>query len=233
MSRARIAALAVVLLALAAAGLALNRAKVSHESEERPRLLFLSSLPILFAEEFSLEGSNSPMLTKLQEEYQLVPIDVTDPASLAKARLLLMAQPRAQPPENLVALDHWVREGGHVLLLADPALEWPSAKAPSDVTRPPRMFADTGLLGHWGLRLDAPDQRGPVIGEIAGNAVSTTSVGTLSGRCKIEEGGLVARCRIGRGTAVVVSDADLLNLVDLPQSNGEAVMALLDSLVRK
>ena len=72
-----------------------------------------------------------------------------------------MAHPLAQTAENLVALDAWVRGGGRVLLLADPMLEWPSKRPLGDPLRPPPMFMDTGLLAHWGLRLDAPDERGP------------------------------------------------------------------------
>ena len=62
-----------------------------------------------------------------------------------------MAQPLAQPAEDLVALDDWVRGGGRVLLLADPMLEWPSKRPLGDPLRPPPMFMDTGLLAHWGL----------------------------------------------------------------------------------
>ena len=72
-----------------------------------------------------------------------------------------MAQPQAQPAEALVELDAWVRRGGRVLLLADPALEWPSERPLGDLLRPPAAFADTGLLGHWGLTLTPPEARGP------------------------------------------------------------------------
>ena len=72
-----------------------------------------------------------------------------------------MAQPLGQAPEDLFALDNWVRSGGRMLLLADPLLEWPSERPLGDPLRPPPTFVDTGLLGHWGLRLDAADQRGP------------------------------------------------------------------------
>ena len=95
----------------------------------------------------------------------------------------MMAQPRAQTAENLVALDDWVRRGGRLLLFADPMLEWPSDRALGDPTRPPAMFADTGLLAHWGLRLDAPDVRGPAKGRISGHDVLTVSPGALAGTC--------------------------------------------------
>ena len=120
-------------------------------------MLLLTSLPLLFGEDFSLQGGGSPVLKALQGRYRVLPISVTDNRELAKGRLLMMAQPPAQTAENLVALDGWVRHGGRVLLLADPMLEWPSKRALGDPLRPPPMFQDTGLLAHWGLRLDAPD----------------------------------------------------------------------------
>ena len=97
-----------------------------------------------------------------------------------KGRLMMMAQPNAQTAENLVVLDEWVRAGGRVLVLADPALEWPSKRPLGDPQRPPSMFADTGLLLHWGVRLDAPDQRGPAVLQLGGYGVATVSPGSLS-----------------------------------------------------
>src|SRR5690348_14659467 len=123
-----------------------------------------------------------------------------------------MAQPLAQPPEDLVALDQWVRRGGHVLLLADPMLEWPSERPLGDPLRPPPMFMDTGLLGHWGLRLDIPDKRGVAMRSLGGYRVATDSPGTLYGDCDISRDRLVAHCRIGKGEATIVADADLLDI---------------------
>ena len=117
-------------------------------------------MPLVFGEQFSLQQNGSAALKVLQTRYRIVPISVADPQELTKGRLLLMAQPQAQPAEDLVALDAWVGRGGRLLLLADPLLEWPSERPLGDPLRPPAMYADTGLLAHWGLRLDAPDERG-------------------------------------------------------------------------
>jgi hypothetical protein len=125
--------------------------------------------------------------------------------------LLLAAQPSAQPAEDLVALDQWVRRGGHLLLLADPMLEWHSQRPLGDPLRPAAAFADTGLLAHWGLRLDAPDRRGPVEMKIDGRRVLVASPGRLVGGCPIEADGLVAHCRIGRGKITIIADADFLD----------------------
>ena len=200
---------------------------------ERPTLLLLTSLPLMFGEGFSLQDTGSPAMKALAARYRVVPISVADPAELKKGRLLLMAHPLAQPAEDLVALDEWVRGGGRVLLLADAMLEWPSERPLGDPMRPPPMFMDTGLLSHWGLRLDAPDGSGIAWEKLAGFDIVTRSPGRLSGSCDIAGGGFVARCRIGKGEAVVVADADFLDVRGLgheARHNIDALIAELASL---
>jgi hypothetical protein len=202
-------------------------------ASQRPVLLLLTSLPLVFGEDFSLRGGGSPALSALETRYRVVPISVADPGELSKGRLLLMAHPPAQPAEDLVALDKWVRGGGRVLLLADPMLEWPSKRPLGDPLRPPSMFMDTGLLAHWGLRLDAPDERGPKMEKLGGYDVLTVSPGLLSGRCRIESERLAADCRIGKGRAIVVADADLLDIPALgprAKANLDAILAELARL---
>jgi hypothetical protein len=179
-------------------------------------MALLTSLPLIFGEEFGLERSGSAALTRLDQRYNVVPIGVADAASLSGQRLLLMAHPRAQPAGALVDLDRWVRKGGRVLLLADPRLDWESGRPLGGRLRPPPAFADTGLLAHWGLTLSGPTTDGR--GYLAG---------TRSGRsCDVSNEGLVARCRIGAGAATIIADADFLN--DEPQDLG----LMMDELVR-
>ena len=167
---------------------------------DRPTLALLTSLPLMFGERFGLDGGGSQALTRLEKRYKVIPIGVADAASLERQHLLLMAHPRAQPAEALVELDQWVRDGGRVLLLADPKLDWPSERALGDKLRPPPAFADTGLLKHWGLDLEAP------------NLDSAASAGRLSGnKCGVSDDGLVAHCAVGRGQATVIADADFMN----------------------
>ena len=217
MTRARGRALAVIaallIVAAGGAGFALRgpQPPAPRPAGQRPTLLLLTSLPLVFGEGFSLHGNGSPALKALQSRYRVVPISVTEPKELAKARLLLMAHPLAQPAEDLVALDQWVRSGGRVLLFADPMLEWPSKRPLGDLLRPSPMFMDTGLLGHWGLRLDPPAERRPKLERLGGFEVLTDSPGQLSGGCSISDDRLVAHCRIGRGEAAIVADADLLD----------------------
>jgi hypothetical protein len=100
---------------------------------------------------------------------------------------------------------------------------------------PPPAFADTGLLQHWGLRLDAPEERGPRQLELGGHSILTASPGVLAGACPISANRLVARCRIGRGQATIVADADFLNVEDLDgpdDRNLDAMLAELAALER-
>lgn len=210
---AAIAAIAV----LAALGARTREPLPPRPPADRPTLLLLTSLPLMFGEGFSLQATGSNVMKALSARYKVVPVSVTAPSELAKGRLLLMAHPLAQSPQNLVALDEWVRRGGRVLLLADPMLEWPSERPLGDALRPPPDFADTGLLAHWGLRLEAPDEQGPARRELGGYDVLTVSPGSLSGACKISADRLVARCVVGRGEATVVADADLLDVSRLDE----------------
>jgi hypothetical protein len=167
----------------------------------------------VFGESFGLESGGSPALTRLEQRYNVLPIGVADAASLQGQKLLLVAHPRAQPAEVLVELDQWVRGGGRVLLLADPRLDWPSERPLGDTLRAPPAFADTGLLGHWGLRLSGPEPLGPASAGNGELSVLASSPGKLESRaCTIAGHGFVARCRIGRGKATVIADADFLNV---------------------
>jgi hypothetical protein len=235
MTPARIRALLLVTLLIVAGAAAvalLERTPPglpARPAGQRPALLLLTSLPLVFGEQFSLQASGSAALSALETRYRVLPISVSSPPELARCRLLLMAQPPPQPPEDLVALDEWVRGGGRVLLLADPMLEWPSARPLGDPLRPPPMFVDTGLLQHWGLRLDAPDVQGEQKQKVAGYPVLTVSPGTLAGGCRISDGGLVADCDIGKGRAIVVADADFL---DAPRL-GDGARHNLDALLKE
>ena len=182
---------------------------------DKPDLLLITALPIVNGEEFGLEAGGSPALTRLEQDFRVRPIGISDAASLRGGTLLLMAQPRAQTAEALVDLDHWVRRGGRVMILADPRLEWPSERPLGDALRPPFEFADTGLLAHWGLALDAPAAPGVVARRLGNADVMASSPGTLrkagAGGCDILDAGFVARCRIGSGMALIVADADFIN----------------------
>jgi hypothetical protein len=186
----------IAVAALGLSGVALMERREAAPAS-RPKLALLTSLPLQFSESFGLEPPRSDTLARVRRDFDIVPIAVADRASLNGQRLLLMAHPRAQPADMLVELDQWVRGGGRVVLLADPRLDWDSSRPLGDRLRPPPDFADTGLLVHWGLRLGV-------------DAAGEGELRATGGNCRVGEQALVARCRLGRGRATVIADADFI-----------------------
>ena len=209
------------LAALAAWAVAGSSDRLGPRPEaERPALAMVTSLPLIFGEEFGLDNVGSPALSRLEQRYKVIPIGVADQKSLQGKTLLLMAHPRAQPADVLVQLDHWIRGGGKLLLLADPKLNWPSSRPFGDRLRPQAAFADTGLLAHWGLKLSGPEE----------GSESSSGHLTSSGSCIVVGGGMVARCAIGSGWATVIADADFMNVEDSEADNLSLLVGELNRL---
>jgi hypothetical protein len=226
----RLVASAVLALALVACGQkGEGEAAGAQRSSARPKQLsVITGLPLFFAEGFTLEGSRHPALQLLEQQFTVTPID--GPEQLPPGGLLLAAQPRAMTPERLVTLDKWVRTGGRLVLLADPWLTWPSDLPLGDPERAPVQFADTGLLAHWGLSLQA--ERSPALEtverQLGRDSVSVSAPGRLTSRskaCTVQPDGFVARCRLDGGVVVVVADADIIG-----SPNEEAQAALVQEL---
>ncbi|MGF7151024.1 hypothetical protein FHS96_004685 [Sphingomonas zeicaulis] len=184
------------------------------------RLAILTSLPIIWGEGdvtdiLGGQVRGADIHPILQRAYAVQPIDRIDAASLTGQNLLLIAQPRALDPIELVMLDDWVRGGGRVLLFADPALAWPSRWPLGDRRRAPVVTLLDPLLAHWGLAIAAPaDPHAPAVRVVGGARLETQGIGRFTrtrGDCAVTAEGLVADCRIGRGRALLVADADLLD----------------------
>jgi hypothetical protein len=73
------------------------------------------------------------------------------------------------------------------------------------------------LLTHWDLRLDAPAAPAAVTRDLAIGGHKRRLVmfapGSFasSGGCKVESIAHVARCRLGRGEAILLADADMMH----------------------
>jgi hypothetical protein len=185
----------------------------------RPRVQLLTGLPLLWGEgEFGTGVQQSPpaILGALERRFAIVPIDIARPDILARAELLLIAQPRPPGPAGLVAIDDWIRRGGRAVILTDPQLIWPSHHPLGDPRRPP---ADDGLgplLAHWGVTL-LPGRPGLETRHVTDGGrrrrVVLAGAGTFEssgGACLVERAGLTAHCRLGRGRALLIADADMV-----------------------
>jgi hypothetical protein len=166
-------------------------------------------------------ADRAPFWDALALRRTLMPIDSLEPSALSNARSLLLVQPRLLQPRELVLLDDWVRAGGDTLILADPFLLWPDERALGHPRRPPVTSLLDPLLTHWGLRLEPADMASdrPVLERrllrdgtplnLAGASRFTLVPGGTA-HCRLEERGLIATCRVGRGRATLVADADFV-----------------------
>ncbi|MET0364249.1 MAG: hypothetical protein ABW169_06310 [Sphingobium sp.] len=163
--------------------------------------------------------ARAPLWDALSRSLDLRPVDAVTAGTLRDRAVLLVVQPRALAPQELVALDSWVRMGGRGVLLVDPDLRWADARPLGHPLRAPSVTMLGPLMAHWGLKLaPVPPEAsgGPVerrmladgrMIQIAGASHFIPS-GSL---CRVASDGLVAQCVVGKGTAILVADADFVN----------------------
>lgn len=224
-----------VLVALALAGC--ERADGGAVSENRaveakPGLAVLTSLPIFFANDFSVEPVASPLRDVLEDKWSLKLLSTSNADGLEGEEVALLLHPPVQTAEALVDLDEWVRGGGRLLLLADPLLEWPSELPLGDPRAPPPFFMDTGLLAHWGVRLHGPEED---VDDAALMAPGRGRLEVTSEDCaKADDAAsglenFIVHCRLGEGHALIIADVDMANPV---VNEGRGTRFLLDQLAR-
>jgi hypothetical protein len=229
--------LAVLALVLAALGwLGSGRG----ESNGEPIGLF-TSLPILWADSPELGSELRPdaaphwALKVFAARGKVEPLDMLTAPGLARIRRLVIAQPRPLGPAENVALDDWVRGGGHLMLLADPALTQDSAFAIGDPRRPQAVALLSPILGRWELDLLIDD--GQVMGESSREVLGLATPVNLPGRfatrgqanCRLWADGLAVTCAIGKGRVVALADAAVLEPGDPSGLRPKAFAGLLDA----
>jgi hypothetical protein len=154
---------------------------------------------------------------------------------LGRVGRLVIAQPRPLSPQENVALDDWVRGGGKLLLLADPALTEESAYPIGDPRRPQAVVLLSPILTRWGLelRFDEAQAYGEATREVMGAAVPVNLPGHFATRgqanCRMWGEGLAVTCAIGRGRVVALADAAVLERDDPEGTRAEAFAGLLDA----
>lgn len=214
-------------LALACALLPLTSAcgAKAPEAAQRQTLGLMGTIPIYWGEAGAFgdmlngKGSAHWARAQLESRYTLEPIDALTAESLDGLRYLLLAQPRVLSPAENVALDDWVRQGGHLLLFADPMLTGQSRFAIGDKRRPQDVALLSPILAHWGLAMDF-DVEAPEGVELIKDgraAIPVNRSGRFSlvrgeGSCSLSAGEVLAHCRIGKGRATILADAATLDL---------------------
>ena len=157
------------------------------------------------------------------------------PRSLAGIGRLVIAQPRPLSPQENVALDNWVRGGGQLLLLADPAYTEESHFALGDPRRPQAAALLSPILTRWGLELqfDAGQPLEETERAVMGVPVPVVLPGRFLTRgqtnCRLWSEGLAVTCAIGRGRVLALADAALLERADPTGQRATAFGEMLDS----
>ena len=192
----------------------------------KPKLHILTALPLFWgegdvADVLQNRTSPAPSLKALSGSWDVVALDMADAAALQAVQKLLVIQPPRLAPAELVALDAWVRQGGHVVILADPDLRWPQQRPIGDPRRAPAATLLSPLYRHWGLDLQ-PDAMGsaPRIARIQAWTLALPGSGQwvrASGPCQVRDPAL-AICQLGKGRAVLIADADFFQ----PQGDAAA-----------
>ncbi len=188
-------------------------------TDEQPRVVVVTSLPLFAASRGDLGAvlsgdiDDAEAIIALRQHFDLLPMANPDAQGLAEGSALFLAHPGPLAPEALVAIDAWVRGGGRAVVLADALLEAEPPFPLGDSRNPPVTTMLDPLLAHWGVVI-GPAREGAGIVSDANQRLIVSSAGLVSTRssaCRQVVGGVIARCRIGRGQVVIIGDADMLD----------------------
>lgn len=217
-AKALIAKLAAILWF--AAGHAALAALYQEPASDTP-VTMLSGLPLRWAGEGDLSAmlergaADDPALVRLERTHRIALVDSLADHVPPAGAVLLLAHPRALSPQDLVAIDAFVRGGGRALILADALSGWPAPHPTGDSRNPPVTSLLTPLLDHWGITLGAAptgESKAQAL-DVDGRRLRLFSAGrfeTLPPGCTAQAGPHILRCRVGTGEAWLVGDADLL-----------------------
>lgn len=226
----------------------------------KPKLGLMTSLPLywpLGADFAALAGGDAAVPWQrgfLEKGHDLVLLDTltpipdlnpdapeTDP--LDGLDRLAVLQPRGLSPADNVALDNWVKAGGHLLIALDPLLTGEYDIALGDPRRPTDAALIPPVIARWGLAgsFDPAQESNVRYAELPGAAVPllmsgesrvVDAIGGPNG-CETHESGSITRCgTVGKGSVTYLHDAAVFEHRELVGEQGEAISALLDFAFR-
>lgn len=186
-----------------------------------PAVTMLTGLPLRWSASRDIaamiaEGANDdPALARLAAAGPVSLVDSLADHVPPPGGTLLIAHPRALAPQELVAIDSFVRGGGRAVVLADALSGWPARHPLGDPRNAPITSLLTPLLDHWGVILGAAPaaESKPLSVDVDGARLRLFSAGrfdSLPPQCEVYADRRAARCRIAQGEVWLIGDADLL-----------------------
>jgi hypothetical protein len=218
----------------------------------RESLGLMSSLPLYWPQGADLAGlaagRGEPAWQRMviEQAYALVPLDTLSPTAalspgtpetdpLAGLSRLAVIQPRGLSPADNVALDDWVRRGGRLLLVLDPALTGDYDLPLGDPRRPVDSALIPPVVARWGMavRVDETQPATVITAPLAEADLPMALPGRIAitdpaaGECALAAGGAAATCRVGEGRVTLIADAALFEHPDLAGEGGAGLLAVI------
>ncbi len=175
----------------------------------------MTALPLIWGEGDASDilqnrSARSDTLVWLDRNFDINPVDIISMGALGRD-VLVLAQPRRLVPGELVALDKWLRRGGQVMIFADPELLGSSRLAVGDNRRAPPVTLLDPLFRHWGIALGDSDNRvRTMLIESSNVAMAGSGTWQFGSNCSAITPEVID-CRIGKGRAMLIGDADMLD----------------------
>ncbi len=252
MPRLRRSALAALLAVLSACEDAPAVPVPQDNAAPRKRLGLMTSLPLYWPlgadiGEIASGDAGSPwQRIAMEQAYALEPLDTLSPIAalspdaveadpLAGLTRLAVIQPRGLSPSDNVALDDWVRAGGRLLLVLDPALTGEYDLPLGDPRRPVDAALIPPAVARWGLAVSFDESQAAGVttarlGEAALPLALSGRVGVTdpaAARCTLLADGAAARCRVGAGQVTLIADAAVFEHPELAGEGGAALRAVV------
>ncbi|TAD82029.1 MAG: hypothetical protein EAY70_04155 [Sphingomonadales bacterium] len=189
--------------------------------------------------------------TALEQRFAITPLDTlsaipglspdappTDP--LAGLDRLAVIQPRGLSPADNVALDVWVRQGGRLLLVLDPALTGHYDLPLGDPRRPVDSALIPPVVARWGMAIGFDETQDEAVINARLEAVALplalpgrmTVVDPAAGQCTVLAQGAAARCRVEQGQVTVIADAAIFEHQELAGEDGTGLQAVVAEALR-
>lgn len=212
----------------------------------------MSSLPLYWPQGADLadlaagRGEAVWQRTAMEQAYALVPLDTLSPVAglspgepetdpLAGLTRLAVIQPRGLSPADNAALDAWVRAGGRLLLVLDPALTGEYDLPLGDPRRPVDTALIPPVVVRWGMavRFDEAQPGTVSTAQLAQATLPLALSGSVeitdpaAGECSLTAEGAAAICRVGKGRVTLIADAALFEHPELAGEGGAGLLSVL------